>query len=682
MVWSLQQLSSASRQLLSWALVLALVLGGMAFMVDGGLLFLEDTSQIMRFTQGALASVSLGVLVAAGVAPAAALLAFLTSRKFWVKAPMPLGGRGLLVGLAFMLCWGVTDPLDRRLPLAYIALVLGSTGLITLCLFLASRPLSWRSSALLLSLAVAAVAGDCWLNATIYPELHMLAHLLAAAGLLALLVPLRQSLYETRLLILILASLGLGGAIYAAFELLERQLPSWPTLLRVHGRHAHRLLIASKAIFRYDPAPPSLPGGFRPSGDLASGGEKKGPGGRFSILAQDVGIGLGPPVGDPAYSRGTADLVLLITVECFRANALTKATMPRLWDYASRGAVFLRGYAASSQTKQSLPALQGKRLVKDIAVGLLDDHSSGNASVAAQLRSAGVTTSAVVGYENTRAGDHWGQILDFETVFSPGLFSAAITDAALGRIREVGPRPHYVWLHYWEPHRWPSVRPKDVNTSSRLKEVSAKDRYSWTLKVLDAQLERLFQKLEQWKMLSRSLVIITGDHGEALGERGLTGHARTGHEVMLRVPMVLIGPGIPAGRLDKLVSHHDILPTVLGAFGVRDKDGLQGGALGRSWLRLRGHPEVIFHHFVVANSYRQVSGQRGLAPMAILATDRYKIHFGWNDEQLELYDLPSDPAETQNLVTEQPLEASRKLKQLISYCKKARCEGAKHASAP
>ncbi len=650
-----ERLLLAVRDLSSWALVLALVIGGMAFLVDGALLLVEGGLSPARTGLLALAAMSQAALLTALIAPAATILSRIFSL---LKTPGRWGSnRGwvppLLPALAAM--WLITSPLERRLPMLYLGFVLAGAGLLALFYHLASRPLGRWSAVALFALASAMVLLDCWLNPLFYPELHMLAHFVAAAGFLALLTPLRRRLTQARLpgLLLLVATLA-GGSILAYATLQSRQ-PDWPILLRLSSRHGNRLQQLNRRVS----TALGRPSGVLEQINLPPSLKCRGAGGG-STQFKDSDLGLGPAVGDPAYTPGTVDLVILITVECFRPDALTPAAMPRLWKIAGRGASFLRGYAASSKTRFSLPPIFGRGHHEDPLIS-------------AKLRRAGVATSAVVGFAPASKGVAWGKDMGFDSSQSPGIWSSKITDMALARIQRLGARKHFVWLHYWEPHTWYRFRRTTEKDAMTAAPTESALRYLTPLKVLDRSLARLFQQLQQQGRMDRTLVIITGDHGEALGEEGLVGHGHTGKEVVFRVPMVAIGPGLPAGQFDKLSSHHDIPHTVLGAFGLGSEDGPRGGGLGRSWLRLRGHPEVVFHDHVVARSYRQVSGKVGVDSMSVLVTDRFKLHYGWKDEQLELFDLPADPGEQRNLAQVHPEQATGLLRQLATFCLMADC---------
>jgi len=72
-------------------------------------------------------------------------------------------------------------------------------------------------------------------------------------------------------------------------------------------------------------------------------------------------------------------------------------------------------------------------------------------------------------------------------------------------------------------------------------------------------------------------VILTGDHGESLFDDGTLAHASRLSEIQTRVPFVLVGPGVPRGRVvDRPTTHLDVLPTLLRLLGVPSSSGFSG----------------------------------------------------------------------------------------------------------
>src|SRR5699024_2608795 len=97
---------------------------------------------------------------------------------------------------------------------------------------------------------------------------------------------------------------------------------------------------------------------------------------------------------------------------------------------------------------------------------------------------------------------------------------------------------------------------------------------------LDDGIGRILAHLERSGLAENTLVVYTADHGLALGQHGMMGKQSL-YEHSLRVPLLLAGPGIEAGRvLDPLSLHADLLPTLLGRAGAPVPPGVQGHDLG------------------------------------------------------------------------------------------------------
>jgi hypothetical protein len=83
---------------------------------------------------------------------------------------------------------------------------------------------------------------------------------------------------------------------------------------------------------------------------------------------------------------------------------------------------------------------------------------------------------------------------------------------------------------------------------------------------------------------SRTIVVLTGDHGESLGEDGVLAHGSRPSEIQLRVPFAMVGPGVPSRILDTATSHLDVLPTLLHAVNGEHVPVRAGG--GRDLLEV------------------------------------------------------------------------------------------------
>jgi tetratricopeptide (TPR) repeat protein len=145
-----------------------------------------------------------------------------------------------------------------------------------------------------------------------------------------------------------------------------------------------------------------------------------------------------------------------------------------------------------------------------------------------------------------------------------------------------------------------------------------------------------------------TLVIVTGDHGEALGDHGELTHGLFAYEATLRVPLIIARIGGAGGAITAggevssvAVRHIDILPTILDAVGQRVPSGLPGRSLAPAAERVAGAPPR-------SSYFEAMSGMlnRGWAPLTGVLVDREK----YIDLPIpERYEVGSDPKEQSNL---------------------------------
>ena len=109
--------------------------------------------------------------------------------------------------------------------------------------------------------------------------------------------------------------------------------------------------------------------------------------------------------------------------------------------------------------------------------------------------------------------------------------------------------------------------------------------YDGEIAFVDTQLARLLRALEEKGALARTVVLATADHGESLGEHGEGTHGLFVYDSTLRVPWIVAGPGVAAGRMSATVARGiDALPTLLDYAGLPVPSAVEG----RSCARRRG----------------------------------------------------------------------------------------------
>jgi iduronate 2-sulfatase len=172
--------------------------------------------------------------------------------------------------------------------------------------------------------------------------------------------------------------------------------------------------------------------------------------------------------------------------------------------------------------------------------------------------------------------------------------------------------------------------------------------YAACVSYVDAQVGRLLDELESTQRLDKTLIIFCSDHGWHLGEQSAWGKM-TNFEIATRVPMIIAGPGVEAGRARTIAELVDLYPTVCDLAGVAKPEHLQGESLVPA-LKEPGK----LHDSVALSQYSRFAGKfTGKA----LRTDRYRFVVwdakkGGQTVHRELYDHRSDPDETRNVALE------------------------------
>jgi arylsulfatase A-like enzyme len=181
---------------------------------------------------------------------------------------------------------------------------------------------------------------------------------------------------------------------------------------------------------------------------------------------------------------------------------------------------------------------------------------------------------------------------DLQTDRSPAddyIPASAITDGFLTWQAGVGGRPFFAFLNYFDAHA-PYRSPAEFQArfASGNQE---RDSYDAAIAYLDAELDRLFTTLAARGVLARTLVVVTADHGELLGEHGLHGHANALYLPLLRVPLLLrYPPRVPGGvRVDQPVSLRDVPATILELVSGHPSE-LPGRSLAATWDASRKGP--------------------------------------------------------------------------------------------
>jgi choline-sulfatase len=350
--------------------------------------------------------------------------------------------------------------------------------------------------------------------------------------------------------------------------------------------------------------------------------------------------------------------ILLVTIDTLRADHLgcygfPRAATPTLDGLAARGVRFATAVVHVPLTAPSHASILTGRTpphhgLRDNGGFVLPPSAR---SIAEYFRESGYRTAAFIsGFPLDR---RFGFDRGFETYDdhlpkgndprrTPYVERTAdrTTDAVL-RWLEASGGPGgawFVWVHYYDPHA-PYEPPGDF--ASRF----AATPYDGEIAFVDAELGRLLRALDTRDPTGGTLVLVTADHGESLGEHGEETHGLFVYDATLRVPWIMAGPGVPKGRVATTVARGiDVSPTLLDYAGLSphgDMDGrsLRPAAEGRAMEDAPTYAESLYSAL-----------ELGWAPLHAWRTGHFKLI---DAPRPELYDLEADAGERENRVAEQ-----------------------------
>jgi arylsulfatase A-like enzyme len=384
--------------------------------------------------------------------------------------------------------------------------------------------------------------------------------------------------------------------------------------------------------------------------------------------------------------------VILIVVDTLRADHLgtygaARFTSPELDAYARRGAVFEHAYAPSPWTLPTVASVftgllasqhgAGSLLTVDRKV-LFARLGDGPTTLGEHLRGFGYPTHAVAGNPNLHP--RFGVSRGFDTYdYRAGGMdhirrADAVVEASIAWIKARRGAPFFLFIHLFDPHmnydppeptrgRFTGGLPAGrlalpFAESSRVRagrlwlsgdeQAFVRAAYDEEIAFVDLQLGRLFTALRNDGVLDRSLVIFTADHGEEFWDHNGFEHGHTLYDELLRVPLIVWGPGVRPARIDTPVSLVDIAPTILDALAAPPIADAAGVSL---WPLLTGGaeppPRILFADHIRYGPER-----------AAVVRWPHKAVIDLDTGARQLFDLEQDPGERVNIAAKEPATMS------------------------
>jgi len=235
----------------------------------------------------------------------------------------------------------------------------------------------------------------------------------------------------------------------------------------------------------------------------------------------------------------------------------------------------------------------------------------------------------------------WGH--DFKFLVDP---DGDTTDVA-AQLRRFTPEQKELWLAAYTPK---NEAMKAANLTGRELAIWKFNRYIKdylrTIKSVDDGVGEVLDWLEQAGLSENTIVIYTSDQGFYLGEHGWF-DKRFMYEESFRTPLLIRYPKEikPGTKIDKLVQNIDLAPTFLDYAGIEIPEDIQGESFrGLASGKSRKWRDAVFYSYYEYPAEHMVKRHYGIA------TDRYKlIHFYYDVDEWELYDLKNDPSEMRNV---------------------------------
>jgi arylsulfatase A-like enzyme len=227
--------------------------------------------------------------------------------------------------------------------------------------------------------------------------------------------------------------------------------------------------------------------------------------------------------------------------------------------------------------------------------------------------------------------------------------------------------PFMGWIHAWDAHfpymdRPPYNRKFVAHSSPIVLDASVRHEinsgarhvtpvelaflhglYDGAISYVDELIGCFVRELQRLKLFDNTIFVITADHGEAFMEHGFMEHTACLHGEVLRVPLIVCGPGLDKGkRIKAQVRSIDIMPTLLDLCGIAPQNEIFGVSL-LPWMRGRAS-----HDLLAASETERGGGQTALSD------GHYKIIRQNRENRFQLYDIAADRAERNDLAATSP----------------------------
>ena len=357
--------------------------------------------------------------------------------------------------------------------------------------------------------------------------------------------------------------------------------------------------------------------------------------------------------------------VVLVTIDALRAElgvtGYGRNISPNLDALAKKGALFTRAYSLASYTSKSLAPMLIGRYGSETHRGWLhfNRFTREDTFLSERLQSAGIRTLSVQGhwYFFKNYGFERGyDVVDTKATPADQPIEGdkssngdELSDRLIANLDDpaLETTQFFLWSHYLDPHG-EYVAHDEFDFGHR-----GRERYDGEVAFVDHHLGRVLAALEKKSFASRTIVIVTSDHGEAFGEHDLYRHGFELWEELVRVPLIIYVPGATGRRIDVRRSTIDVAPTVLDIFGIQpppptDKGAFRGVSLVSDVLGPPGYTATARPIYI-----DMPGGPYNDERQALIDGSLKIVTTG--GRPLSLFDIDKDPGEKRDLLDDTSL---------------------------
>lgn len=350
--------------------------------------------------------------------------------------------------------------------------------------------------------------------------------------------------------------------------------------------------------------------------------------------------------------------VVLVTIDSLRADmpwaGYARPIAPRLSALHSKSISYSRAYSTSSFTSKSLPGILTGRYPSELVRtgSFFTKYTNADQFVCKHLDATGIPCVGAHAHMYFGPGQSgfetgfrsWkivsGITFDYQT--DPYVTSQKLTPLAIETLDSISKqeRPFFAWFHFMDPHDEYKGHEESPHFGKR-----ARDLYDEEVFYTDLWIGKLLDYIDAQPWASRTVIVVTADHGEAFGEHGITRHAHEVWEELVHVPLMVHVPGLPSRVIDTPRGHADLSPTFIDLLGAKNVPALPGTSLVHELGG--GNPEP---RDVIVDLPEDDYNERR---RALVHGSTKLIAFG-NDVRFALYDLDTDPREMNDRLRTSP----------------------------